>query len=145
TQDVDRSEDIVRAECNVLDALAVVLAQILLDLRLVVLRLVDRNSNVAARARHGATELAGLLSFDVEVANLAKVEHLLVEARPLVHIAARYVVRQMIDTSESGYPRRGRRPNRQEVDIVDRAVDVPIDQIDEAAADAFDRRDIELH
>ena len=32
-----------------------------------------------------------------------------------------------------------------EVDVVDRALAVAVDQVDEAAADAFDRRDLQLH
>ena len=38
-----------------------------------------------------------LLALDVEVADLAEVEQALVEAGPLVHVAAVHVVRQVVD------------------------------------------------
>ena len=122
--------------------------QVFLDLRLVVLRLVDRDADLAARAGHGAAEQAGLLALDVEVADLAEVEQLLVEAGPLVHVAARDVVRQVIDVRESGpgiAVHAAGALHGQEVDVIDRALAVPVDQVDETAADAFDGRDLQLH
>ena len=50
-QDVDRCVDVGRAERDVLDALAFIFAQELLDLALVVLALVQRDADLAARAR----------------------------------------------------------------------------------------------
>src|SRR6185312_14196227 len=85
---VDRAIDVFGGERDVLNALAVVLPQILLDLALVVLRLVDGNADLAARAGHGAREQARLPALDVEVADLAEVEQLFVEALPQVHVAA---------------------------------------------------------
>src|SRR4029453_10339596 len=114
-------------------------------LRFVVLRLVDRDADLAARAGHGTAEQAGLLAFDVEVADLAEVEQLLVEAGPLVHVAARDVVRQMIYVGEARRARAARDLHRDEVDVVDRAFAVAIDQVDETAADALDRRDLQFH
>jgi hypothetical protein len=46
--------DIRARQRDVLDALTVVRAQVLLDLTFVILRFVDRNADLAARARHGA-------------------------------------------------------------------------------------------
>jgi hypothetical protein len=66
--------DVGRAERDVLDALALVLAQELLDLALVVLALVQRDADLAAGAGHRLGEQAGLLALDVEVADLAEVE-----------------------------------------------------------------------
>src|SRR5512146_3073011 len=76
--DVDRLVDVRRAERDVLDALAFVLAQELLDLALVVLALVERDADLAARAGHRLGEEAGLFALNVEVADLAEVEELLV-------------------------------------------------------------------
>src|SRR5690606_13648470 len=56
SQHIDRGKDIVGAERDVLNAFALILAQVFLDLRLVVLRLVDRNANTPARARHRTAE-----------------------------------------------------------------------------------------
>src|SRR5262245_26764609 len=144
-QHVDRAQDVRGAERDVLDALAVVLAQILFDLRLVVLRFVDRDADLAAGAGHGAAEQPGLLAFDVEVADLAEVEQLLVEAGPLVHVAARDVVSEMIDVREPRGTAARSAGHRHEVDVVNRALAVAVDQIDQAAADAFDRRNVQLH
>ena len=82
---------------DVLDALAPVLAQVLLDLRLVVLRLVDRDADLAAGTGQRPREQPGLLAFDVEVADLAEVEQAFVEPAPLVHVAAMHVVREVVD------------------------------------------------
>ena len=82
-----------------------IFAQVFLDLRFVVLRLVDRDADLAAGAGQRAREQAGLLAFDVEVADLAEVEQRLVEAGPLVHVAAMHVVRQVVDL-RAGRPAR---------------------------------------
>ena len=100
-QHVDGAVDVVGRERDVLDALAAVFAQVFLDLRLVVLRLVDRDADLAAGARERAREQAGLLAFDVEIADLAEVEQRLVEAGPLVHVAAVHVVREMVDLQQA--------------------------------------------
>ena len=79
-QHVDGAVDVVGRQRDVLDALAAVLAQVFLDLRLVVLRLVDRDADLAAGAGQRAREQPGLLAFDVEVADLAEVEQRFVES-----------------------------------------------------------------
>jgi hypothetical protein len=85
----------------VLDAFAVVRVQVFLDLRLGVRRLVDRDADLAARARQRARREAGLLALDVEVADLAEAEELLVELRPHVHAARVDVVRKVVDLEKS--------------------------------------------
>ena len=65
-----------------LDALALIFAQELLDLALVVLAFVQRDADLAARRRHRLGEEAGDLPLDVEVADLAEVEEPLVEVGP---------------------------------------------------------------
>src|SRR5688572_29617228 len=77
-QHVHRAIDVVGRERDVLDALALVLAQVFLDLRLVVLRFVYRDADLVAGAGERPREQARLLAFDVEVADLAEVEQLLV-------------------------------------------------------------------
>src|ERR1700760_4163639 len=52
-QNVNRPINVIRSERNVLNPLALVLAQVFLDLALVVLRLIDRDPDLPARARHG--------------------------------------------------------------------------------------------
>src|SRR5204862_60064 len=67
SQHVHRAVDVLGREGDVLDALAVILAQVLLDLALVVLRLVDRDADLAARTGHGARQEPGALALDVEL------------------------------------------------------------------------------
>src|SRR6185437_12381066 len=143
-QHIDGAVDVIRGERDVLNALAVILPQILLDLALFVLRFVDGNADLPAGTGHRAGEQAGMLALDVEVTDLAEVEQLFVEALPLVHVAALHVVSEMIDARETGILP-GRRRNRSEINIVDRALAVPVDQIHERAADALDAGNVELH
>src|ERR1700684_2614933 len=85
-----------------LDTLALVVVQEFLDLRLVVLALIKRYADLAVRTGHRFGEQPGGLALDVEISDLAEIEHPLVEARPGLHVAAADVVGQMIDISEPG-------------------------------------------
>ena len=108
---IDRAIDVVGAERDVLDALALVVVQEFLDLRLVVLALVERDADLAVGTGHRLGEQAGDLALDVEVADLAEVEHALVEVGPGLHVAAVHVVRQMIDVGAARrWPRARARP-----------------------------------
>src|SRR5689334_12765223 len=69
--DVHRFVDVGGAKRDVLDALAFVLAQELLDLALVVLALIERDADLAAGTGHRLGKESGLLPLDVEVADLA--------------------------------------------------------------------------
>src|SRR3984893_619441 len=135
SQHVHRAVDVPGGEGNVLDAFAVILAQVFLDLALVVLRLVDRDADLAARTGHGARQEPGVLTLDVEVADLAEVEQLLVEAGPYIHAPAADVVRQMVDQGESCCF--GRRASCRaachgaKIHVIDRAFAVQVDQVDE--------------
>ncbi len=137
--------NIIGPERDVLYAFALVLIQIFFDLTLVVLALIDRNANLAARRGERAGEQTGLLAFDAEVANFPEVEQLLVETGPDVHVAAPDVVREMIDAQQAGGSMRLGVDDGYEVDIVNRALAIAIDQVDQAAADSLDRRDVEFH
>src|SRR5207237_769599 len=79
-----RTVHVLGRERDVLDPLAVILAQVFLDLTLVVLRFVDRDADQAAGTGQGAREESRAFALDVEVADLAEVEQSLVEARPYV-------------------------------------------------------------
>src|SRR6185312_4560930 len=147
-EDIDRSVDVAGAERDVLDSLAFVFAQELLDLALVVLALVERNPDLAAGRGHRLGEETRLLPLDVEVTDLAEVEEPLVEVGPDAHAAAVHVVRQMVDVGQLRV--RGRHAlapvwMEVEVDLVDRApVTIEIDEEKPRAADPLDRRDVEL-
>ncbi len=144
---LDRLVDVVRAQRDVLDALAVIGREIFLDLRLVVGAFVDRDADLAAGAGHRLGLEAGQLAFDVEVADLAEIEEPFVEVRPLVHAAAMHVVGQVIDIGEP-HALRVAIDARQilEVDVVDRAaLAIAVDEIEQQIADALDRGDVELH
>src|SRR5579883_2293814 len=113
--------DIIRAQRNMLDALSVVVSQKLLDLRFVILTLVERNANLPVGTRHCLREQTGQPPLDVEVSDLTKIEHVFVKPRPRSHVSAPHVVRKMIDVRQA-YARcslalRGAR-NRHEIDVV---------------------------
>src|SRR5580700_10897369 len=80
-------EDVVCGQRHVLDALAMIVAQELLDLRLVVLALVQRDSDLAAGAGHRLGEQACVRALDVEVTDLFEIEDALVELGPMRHAA----------------------------------------------------------
>ena len=144
-QPLHRRYDVVGGERDVLDAFAVIGLEVLLDLGLAVGRLVDRDADLAAGAFQRARLETGLLPVDVEVADLAETEQALVEARPVVHAPLVHVVGEVIDTEESRAPVRHRAPGRHEIDVVDRALAVAVDEVDQAPADAADRGNVELH
>src|SRR5262249_14655192 len=145
-QGFDRGVDVFGSERNVLDAFAAIGAEILLDLRFVVGRFVDGDADLAAGAGHRPALQAGQLAFDVEVPDLAEVEEPFVEVRPQVHAAAMDVVREVIDIGQADAPWIGVDSRRShEVDVIDAAVAVAVDEKDEAVADALDRRDIQFH
>src|SRR5207237_3992537 len=68
-----------------------------------------------------------------------------------------HVVRQMVDLGETGARKTPTLPSpacgggfewgcqRSEIDVVDRVLAVAVDEVDQAAADALDGRDVELH
>ena len=132
-----------------LDPLPLVLAQVLLDLGLVVGGFVDGDADLAAGGRHGAGMQPGQLAFDVEVANFPEVADPLVEVGPDVHVAAMDVVGQVIDLVE---PRihlgHARLPVGVEdkIHVIDGALlAVAVDKGEGALADAVDGGDVELH
>src|SRR6185437_12895583 len=100
SDDIHCLVDVRGPKGDVLDAFAFVLAEELLDLALVVLALVQRDSDLAAWAGHRFREEAGLLALDVEVADLAEVEEPLVEVGPDAHPSAVHVVGEMVDVGE---------------------------------------------
>ncbi len=53
-QGADGVVDVGRGECDMLDPLPLVLAQVLLNLRLVIRRLVDGDADLATGGSHGA-------------------------------------------------------------------------------------------
>ena len=73
-------------------------------------------------------------------------EHRAIEQERAVELAARHDLGDMVDADEAAGGRRPRRrPARHEVDVVDAAVLAePIDQVDQAALEAADRRDHQL-
>src|SRR3546814_8095537 len=81
-------------------------------------------------------------SLDVEVADLAEVEQLLVVVRPLRHVAEVEVVGQVVDEGEAEADRvLIRAGDRRVVGVVDAAgAAVAIDQVQHAVADALDHR-----
>ena len=71
---------------------------------------------------------------------------LLVIVRPLVHVPAEQVVRQVVEIGEANRVLLlVRALDRQEVDVVDAVRAIAVDQIDVRAADRLDRRNVQLH
>ena len=85
-----------------LDALSLVLSQIFLDLRLVVEALVDRDADLAAGRGQCTRDQPRQLALDVEEADFAEVEQLLVEQRPMVHAPAVHIVGEVIEIMKPG-------------------------------------------
>src|SRR5882762_5209538 len=153
---VDGGIDVRGVQRDVLDALAVILLEVFMDLRALVRGLVDRDADLAAGAGHRLGLEAGQLAFDVEVADLAEIEQPLVELRPFLHAAAVHVVREVIDVAQAGTrgcrrittPERLEPRQRLEIHVVDRVavivLGIAVDEVDERVADALDRRDAEL-
>ena len=56
-----------------------------------------------------------------------------------------HVVREVVDAARARRARSGSRRHRAEIDVVDRAIAVAVDEIDQRAADADDGGDVELH
>src|SRR5665213_1151256 len=73
-QALDGAVDVLRAAGDVLDALAVIYAKILLDLTGLSGVLVDRNPDLAVWAGQRPREQAGGAALDIEEANLAEIE-----------------------------------------------------------------------
>ena len=130
---------------DVLDALAAIDVEIFLDLAGIAGVLVDRNPDLAVGAGQRAREQAGRAALDIEEANLPEVEQSFVEAGPDIHAAAMDVVGEMIEIEQPGAFRPrilGAEPL--ELGVVGRALGaVAIDEIQQAAADALDRGNIE--
>src|SRR6185295_11902459 len=100
--------------------------------------LVQRYPDLAVGRGHRARREAGVFALDVEVADLAEVEDLLVEARPVPHAPAVDVVRQVVDDLEAVAARMAPgAAEKFEIDVVDRAAFVEsVDQVQRRAADA---------
>ena len=75
----NRTVNIVGGESQVLDAFAIVFADELLDLRVLVLTFVQRDADGAVGGDHRLAEQGGLLALDVEVLLFFEAEHLIVE------------------------------------------------------------------
>ncbi len=80
-----------------LDALAVVALQELLDLGVVVLALVQGDADRLVGGDHGLGEQARRLALDVEILLLLEGEDVAVEARPGAHLAATHIVGQVVE------------------------------------------------
>src|SRR5882724_1602225 len=140
TQSIHGRDDVFGRKRDMLNPFATIFAQVLFDLRLVVLRFVDGNLDLAARTRQRATKQSGLLAFDIEIANLAEIEQTLVKRGPVVHPSACDVVREVVNHGESRRLNGRFGVDGHEVDVVNRVLPVAVDKVNQTAADAFDRR-----
>ena len=131
---------------SVESAICFVIADKLLDLRMFVLALVERNPDLVVRCGHGAAEKARRLALDIEIADLAEIEDALIIFGPDIHLPALQVVREVIERVEADAVGLGHGAfDRLEIDIIDGRCTRPVDQIEVRPANALDRRDVELH
>ena len=84
-----------------LNAFALVLHQILVDLALLVRGLVERNTHNTIRRSHGLRDQSCLGTLDIKVTNFAEVEQPLVEVGEPFHVAEVQIVRQVIDEGQT--------------------------------------------
>src|SRR5260370_18574050 len=131
-----------------LDALASVLLNEPLDLielagAFLGLGFGDRDADLSAGCRQRAAREAGVLTLDVEVSDFTEIEDAAIEVDKMVHPTLAHVMRQVVDHEQ---PRaRGvliHAGFRYEINVVDRGTRITVHEIDEAAADAFNRRDV---
>src|SRR3546814_6453154 len=98
----DWSSDVCSSDLReILDALALIVADEFLDLRILVLAFVQGNADRAVGGDHRLAEQPRRLALDVEIFLLLEAEQLGVEARPGSHLAAPDVVREMIEQFRS--------------------------------------------
>src|SRR4051812_48652177 len=127
-----------------LNSLAFIFAKEFLDLAVLVLALVQGDSDLVVRGGHRSRDQGRLLPLDVEIAYLPEVEEAFVELGPMVHPAAIDVVGEVVERVESDRARAPLRSRRLEIDVVDLLGAVAVDEIEVGAANALDRGDFEL-
>ena len=98
---LDGSQNVVREKREVLDTRAAVLTQVLVDLRFLFFGFVDRNAKLSARRTKSVGLKPRFNATDIEVTDLAEVEDLFVEIRPVCHRTGGNVVREMVDRRET--------------------------------------------
>jgi len=145
---VHHVQQVVADQRDVLYAFAVELHQKFFDLAAALLGFfVQRDADLAVGRRHRLAGQAGVFALDVEVADLAEVEQLLVEVGPEAHAAAVHVVREVVDLVQAmAHGAAVHAFDEFEVDVVDGlAVFKAVDQIQRRAADALDGGQAQLH
>jgi hypothetical protein len=123
-------------------AFAAVIAQKLLDLRSVVLALIEWNADLAVRTGHRLGDEPGDLPLDIEVTDFTEVEYALVKVRPGLHVAAMDIVSEVIDVREASATDRlalQGSGNPHEINIVDFPRPIAIHEIQVRPADSLDR------
>ena len=145
-QPVDGVEDVVGRQRDMLDALALVGAQELLDLAVFVLAFVQRDADLPVGRGHRFGKQPGRLALDVEMADLAEVEDAFVKCRPMRHAAAVHIMGQVIERVQADTVVIGRRAcDRLEIDIIDFAFAGLVDKVKVRPADAGDGGNVQFH
>ena len=145
-------DQVVADQRDVLDAFTVEFLEELLDLAFSAFAFfIERDADLAVGCGQCLGGEAGVLTLDVEEADLAEVEEGLVIVRPVLHAAVVDVVREVIDHVEARADRVLLHARKiLEIDVVDRqavafCVLVAVDQVDDCAADASYCRDVQFH
>src|SRR3990167_9004198 len=145
---VHHVQQVVADQRDVLDAFTVELHQEFFDLAAALLGLfVQRDADLAVRRRHGLGRQTGVFALDVEVADLAEVEQLLVEVGPETHAAPVHVVREVVDQVQAvAHGAAVHAYDEFKVDVADGlAVFKPVDQIQRRTTNALDGGQAQFH
>ena len=137
---VGRAVDVVAANSDMLDALAVIAPEILNNLTSLTTVFIDRYSDAAAGAGQRAGKKTCVLALDVKEADLLEVEEITVEPEPRIHVALVDIVGEVIEIAEA-YTRRLGLCDEVESDVVRRgAVAVAVSEIEQRTTDTDDGR-----
>src|SRR5580692_6628750 len=120
-----------------LNAFALILVQIFLDLTFAVGGFIQGNPDLSARTGQRAGIKTSHFSGDVEIADLTEVEEILIKLVPAVHGAAKHIVGQVIDIVDAATGRhRIALAGPIEFGLIGRTLGAKsVDEIDQATAD----------
>src|SRR6202011_4865337 len=137
--------DVLAAAGDMLNALALILVQIFLDLTFVVGGFIQGNPDLPARTGQRAGIKTSHLSGDVEIADLTEVKEISIKLVPTVHGAAKHIVGQVIDIVDAATRwHLIALAGPVEFGLIGRTLGAKsVDEINQAAADAKDRGSVD--
>ncbi len=123
-------------------ALAVVRHEKFFNLAATARLFVERNTDLAIGGGHRFRQQSRVLTFDIEIADFAEVEQLLVIARPVAHAAPIHIVSEVVKgmkTEARGFSVHALQP--MEINVVDTLpFRIAVDEVENGTADAANGR-----